>query len=181
MIRIFVEFSLDFWAVPSFFFQYWTFSSIETFTKKKYFFCLTCGISLYCWSCGDIRWFPPSTADAPSNQWSGGAESIFNKSMQSAWNRPAAAGAQSLLLLLLWLRNPLQQAEKSRSCDKKARVTRPDTRGGWYSLFGRAMATKPQSLADSNLEKHNFGECKTNQSGKKNTFKKRNNQILSSA
>ena len=81
--------------------------------------------------------------------------------------RPAAAAAAAWAT---WLRNPLQQAEKSRSCDKKARVTRPDTRGGWYSLFGRAMATKPQSLADSNLEKHNFGECKTTQSGKKKHF-----------
>ena len=89
--------------------------------------------------------------------------------------RPAA-----LLLLLLGpldCATPYNKQKKSRSCDKKARVTRPHTRGGWYSLFGRAMATKPQSLAESNLEKHNFGECKTTQSGKKTLLR---NEIIKS-
>ena len=60
----------------------------------------------------DIRWFSPSTADGPSNQWSGGAESIFNKSILSAWNSPRPA--QPLTLLLASHCQPTLTSRKAR-------------------------------------------------------------------
>ena len=88
---------------------------------------------------GDIRWFSPSTADGPSNQWSGGAESIFNKSILSAWNR---AAAQPLLLGHLAAQPPYQ-AQKSEKPElwQKEGVTR---------LSIPAEGSDTASLAESN-------------------------------
>ena len=88
---------------------------------------------------GDIRWFSPSTADGPSNQWSGGAESIFNKSIQC--QHETGRPAQPLLLLLGHLAAQPLQARKSEKPElwQKEGVTRLHTKGKWHSLFGRAM------------------------------------------